>query len=197
MKGCSSAEWVCILTRSKVLGMNRRDFFKLTGLGSAAMFLAPAVLGSAWTEQWNAQDAVKFAVAHALALGGTYADACVGPCQIVGQQDGFAPAELLESDLLGMRICTAQGWRKVVFREFDRESIQKDLSAALATNVPIQDPRDYWLAAKFCKETVLAHVSSDSTLEFGLNTAMLRYGQPLDLPLNGPNTLFCDILLHQ
>jgi hypothetical protein len=83
------------------------------------------------------------------------------------------------------------------FGEFDRESIQKDLSAALATNVPIQDPRDYWLAAKFCKETVLAHVSSDSTLEFGLNTAMLRYGQPLDLPLNGPNTLFCDILLHQ
>ena len=177
--------------------MNRRDFFKLTGLGSAAMFLAPAVLGSAWTEQWNAQDAVKFAVAHALAHGATYADACLGPCEIVGQHDGFASTDLLASDLLGMRMCTAQGWRKVVFREFDRESIQKSLASVLVADIAMQAPREYWLAAKFNKETVLAHASSDSSLEIGLNTAMLRYGQPLDLPFNGPNTLFCDILLHQ
>jgi hypothetical protein len=177
--------------------MNRRDFFKLTGLGSATIFLAPAVLGSAWTAQWNAQDAVKFAVAQALAQGATYADACIGPCEVVGHQEDFSPSGLFESDLLGMRICTAQGWRKVVLREFDRESIQQSLSSALSNAVPKQAPREYWLAAKFCKETAVAHVSSDSTLEFGLNTAMLRYGQPLDLPLNGPNTLFCDILLHQ
>ena len=30
-----------------------------------------------------------------------------------------------------------------------------------------------------------------------LNKAMLRYGQPLPSPENGPQILFCDILLHQ
>ena len=70
--------------------MNRRDFFKLTGLGAGAAFLVPTLLASAWTEQWKAEDAVKFAVAHAQACGPTYADATVGPCEVFGHSEDFA-----------------------------------------------------------------------------------------------------------
>ncbi|HEX2899532.1 MAG TPA: hypothetical protein VHS96_07410 [Bacteroidia bacterium] len=177
--------------------MNRRDFFRLTGLGAGSLLLAPALLGSAWTETWQAQDAVKFAVAHALAQGATYADACIGPCQLIGQHADFAPVGLLETDLLGMRICTAQGWRKLVMREFDQAAIQRNLIPALDSHPALQADREHWIAAHFCKEKVIARHDSDSTLGADLNMAMLRYGQRLSLPQNGPHTLFCDILLHQ
>ena len=177
--------------------MNRRDFFKLTGLGAGAAFLVPTLLASAWTEQWKAEDAVKFAVAHAQACGATYADATVGPCEVFGHSEDFAATSLLESDLLGMRICTPFGWRKLVFPRFSQDEIRAQMQLVFDEKRPLQMERNHWLAANFSKETVVAHDSSDASVEAGLNAAMLRYGQRLDLPVNGPNSLFCDILLHQ
>ncbi len=177
--------------------MNRREFFKLTGLGAGAAFLVPTLLASAWTEQWKAEDAVKFAVAHAQACGATYADATVGPCELVGHSEDLTPIGLLENNLLGMRICSPSGWRKLVLPAFSQSEIRQQMQLVFDESRPKQPERNHWVAANFCKETVLAHHSSDASVEAGLNAAMLRYGQRLDLPENGDNLLFCDILLHQ
>lgn len=177
--------------------MNRREFFKLTGLGAGAAFLVPTVLGAAWTDQWKAEDAVQFAVSHAQALGASYADATVGNCEIVGHTVAFAPLGLLESDLLGMRVCTPIGWRKLVMRDFAKAAIEQNLQSAFDPRMALQPERNHWLVAQFCKEKVLAHASSDAATERNLNTAMLRYGQQLQMPENRADLLFCDILLHQ
>ncbi len=177
--------------------MNRRDFFKLTGLGAGALFIAPTVLAAAWTDVWQAEDAVKFAVAHALAQGATYADARIGPCVLTGHETDFAPLGLLDTDLLGMRICTPQGWRKLVIRDFDRAAIQDNLAHAFQPAQEAAAPRTHWLTAQFCKHTVLAQRSSDDAIDAQINMAMLRYGQQLAMPAHGPHILFCDILLHQ
>lgn len=177
--------------------MNRREFFKLTGLGAGAAFLLPTLVAAAWTEQWAAEDAVKFAVAHAMEQGAIYADACIGPSELIGHKDKFKPQDLLHTDLLGMRICTPAGWRKLVVRSFDKESIQRYLAHALDPQATLQPKREDWIAAQFAKEKVLALHSSDSTLALDLNAAMMRYGQPLAMPENTAEILFVDILLHQ
>lgn len=164
-------------------------------MGSA--FLLPGILSAAWTDQWNAEEAVAFAVAHARANGASYADACIGPCEVHGHQDGFAPTGLLNTDLLGMRICTPEGWRMVLLRDFTKAAIQRDLSPALQATTAMQPNREHWVVAHFPSEKVLAKHSSDSSLHQGLQSSQLRYGRPLDLPLNLPGTLFCDIItLH-
>ncbi len=177
--------------------MNRRDFFKLAGLGASALFLTPTVVTAAWTDAWRAEDAVKFAVAQAQTLGATYADARIGPCELTGHGDDFAPIGLLDTDLLGIRVCTPQGWRKLVIRKFDQASIKENLALAFGPASDAHTERKNWLTAQFCKEKVLAHRSSDPTTDTQLNMAMLRYGLPLPSPENGPQILFCDILLHQ
>ena len=177
--------------------MNRRDFFKLSGLGASALFLTPTVMAAAWTDAWRAQDAAHFAVAQALVLGATYADACIGPCELTGHATESAAVNLLETDLLGMRICTPLGWRKLVISKFDQAAICENLELAFGPASAAQAGRSNWLTAQFCKEKVLAQHSSDPLTEAQLNMAMLRYGQPLPSPKNGPQILFCDILLHQ
>lgn len=179
------------------MGMNRREFFKMTGLGMGSAFLLPGILSAAWTDQWNAEEAVAFAVAHARANGATYADACIGPCEVHGHKEGFAPVGLLDTDLLGMRICTPQGWRMVLLRDFSKAAIQRDLTPALEPAPEMQNAREHWLVAHFPNEKILAKHSSDTSLSHGLHGAQLRYGRPLDLPSNLPDTLFCDIItLH-
>ena len=177
--------------------MNRKEFFKLTSLGAGAAFLVPTLLASSWTDKWEAEDAVKFAIDYARKQNASYADGCIGPCLLIGNADKFAPESLLVTDLLGMRICTPNGWRQIVLREFTRKAIQQNLDSVFDANRATQPEHNYWIAAHFSKEKTLAHLSSDSSLGPDLNTAMLRYGQPQVLPENGPHILFCDILLHQ
>ena len=177
--------------------MNRRDFLKLAGLGTGTLFLTPTLVAASWTDAWQAEDAVNFAVAHALSEGAMYADACIGPCVLSGHGIDFAAQGLLETNLLGMRLCTPDGWRKCVIRQFDKTAIEENIARAFAQAAHPKQKRNHWLTAQFCKETVLAQRSSDTTTESHLNMAMLRYGQQIPLPENGPDILFCDILLHQ
>lgn len=174
--------------------MNRRDFFKLAGLGAGTLLLAPALMGAAWTEQWQAEDAVKFAVAHALAQGATYADARVGQGMLIGHHAASAPLDLLESDLLGMRVCTPDGWRMMVLRKADKATLAATLTAAI--QAPAQSPaqRDYWMVAHFCQEKVLAQHASDSTVARDISMAQLRYGQRLALPKHTSDVHFCDFI---
>lgn len=159
-------------------------------MGSA--FLLPSILSAAWTDHWNAEEAVAFAVAHSRAHGASYADACIGPCEVHGHRENAAPLGLLDSDMLGMRILTPQGWRMVLLRDFSKAAIVRDLQPALDPAVPMQPRRDHWLVAHFASERLLARHTSDSTLN--LHGAQVRYGRPLSLPMNLPDTLFCDII---
>jgi hypothetical protein len=177
--------------------MNRRDFFKLTGLGAGTLLLTPALLSAAWTDQWQAQDAVRFAVDHALRCGATYADARIGTCDLMGHGRAFTPVELLQTDLLGMRVCTAAGWRQLVLRDISQQSIARQLEVAVLPDLPLRTQKDHWISAHFCKEKVLAHHTSDAQTESELNMAWLRFGTRPPLPEDKPEILFCDILLHQ
>jgi hypothetical protein len=178
--------------------MNRREFFKITGLGAGSLFLASAVLAAPWTEEWEAEEAVKFAVELAREHGAEYVDARIGPCDVIGNRGPEASVHLLQSDLLGVRVYSPQGWRVFVMRDWSMEAIRENLPLALKPATQTLEPHPQaWVTAQFCKEKVLAHHTTDSTTDSQLNMAWLRFAQRPSLPPDSPHFRFCDILLHQ
>lgn len=176
--------------------MHRREFFRLTGLGTAALWMARSTVAAAWTSQWHAEDAADFAIAYALQQGATYADACIGDCALTGHLSSFAQEGLPGVDLLGMRMATPLGWRNVVMQGVDKATIQRHLDIALDPAQPLLPAHAQWVAAQFCQEQAAAFRSSAPSLAADLNMALLRYGQRQQLPESRPHLLFCDLIVH-
>jgi hypothetical protein len=177
--------------------MRRREFFKMLGLGAGGILVLPSLIGAAWTETWQAEDAVRFAMAYAQKLGATYTDARIGPGEIQGKLEQFQPKSLLTSDLLGLRICTPAGWRHVVMRDFSKAAIAEGIDQVFRVDAQNAPDEHNWVTAHFHNEQMLAQGSSHPEVEQVLNTAWLRYAQRPNLPRNGHNLLFCDLILAQ
>lgn len=177
--------------------MNRREFFKLTGLGAAGLLLVPAVASAAWTEPWEAGSVVERAVAFALARGARYADARVGRCAVSGGREGQAALDLFEADLLGLRYQDARGWRQVLVRPCDGEAeLDALLQAAMDAPALPAAGRDYWIAASYDTADVRASKSSDSTVAAQFQGTALRYARRSDLPAQLRDIHFCDFILQ-
>jgi hypothetical protein len=174
--------------------MNRRQFFQRMGWGAGGLLIAPSVFGAAWSESWDAESLAAFAVACAREAGASYADAHVGDCIYHGDR----PLAFLRSELLGMRICGPEGWHHVLLHDNDRDTLRRHIQTVLATPIRTDSSqRQHWQAAVFFEEQVHASASSDPQVAAQLQSAWLRYPQPLALPASNDHILFCDALLIQ
>lgn len=174
--------------------MNRREFFKLAGIGTGGLLLASSVLGAVTQSEGQAVDRVAFAVDYALRHGARYADAHLGPCEIQGHGQSFEALHLLHDDLLGMRICVHDQWRQIVIRDLDESAIARNIDLALQPAPALQQP-EHWISAQFDVSKRLAFQSSDLETAAHLQSAWLRYRSRPALPRHGRDILFCDMLI--
>ena len=182
--------------------MNRKEFLSHAGLGAAGIFLAPAMIASAWRAESEATEAIDFAMKFVLKNGATYADARVGSCEVMAFGTEFANVEPVRSQVLGMRFCTEKGWQHVVLRDLSHEGIETNLGRALkgtgrAKGKSQSEKGEIRIVAHFSPEKTTVRRSSDPETESALNTAWMRYAAPPALPENSADLLFCDLLLEQ
>lgn len=177
--------------------INRREFLKRMGLGMGGLLVASPLLASTWSSDWQAESAVQFAVETALKKGALYADASIGRCEIQGNSAHFAPTALKEQELLGMRICTPEGWRNVVFSKFQRADLLKAIPESMAASPQGVASDEYWITAHFDQEQVKAQHNSDPHIAGQLANKWMRYANRIALPNSSKDLLFCDILLIQ
>ena len=177
--------------------MDRKDFLKHVGLGAAAIFMTPRLLGKNWTYSLSADAVVKQVLAAANQLGAVYADARVGSCTLYGNTSHGTIGEALElvkTELLGARICINNTWRIFLLHDISHQGIQQSLKQALTLPVQGLPEREHWLTAHFCQDDVHAFATTDSEIEGHLNMAAMRYGQRQAQPASTAEIQFCDLL---
>ncbi|MCB9234625.1 MAG: hypothetical protein H6581_23415 [Bacteroidia bacterium] len=177
--------------------MNRREFFKLAGLGTGGLFFTSSLLASALNEHWQAGAAVDLAIQLALENGASYADARIGPCTIQGHKGDFAPVSLLNCDLLGMRIGGPHDWRYLLIRDLSETGIRENMKLAFTNQIEDSTTVPY-ISAQFDSEKMLASKTSDPEILEVLKMVSIRFAMRPQLPIKqGRDLLFCDILLEQ
>lgn len=177
--------------------MDRRNFLKMSGLGATGLFLQTSLAAAPLTRQWKAEELVHKALDLALKQGALYADARIGTCEILGHSSEFKAVSLFNAELLGMRICTPQGWRHLVLRELDSITLETHIQHAHNALPTVPRTGAWWVSAEFCSEKVLARKSSHPDTETQLNASWMRYVDRPKLPINTDHLLFCDLLLEQ
>ena len=177
--------------------MNRRDFLKISGLGASGLFLTTALSGTPITRRWKAEETIDRVVNWALQNGAIYVDARIGKCEIQGHGGKFEPVSLMDSELLGVRICTREGWRFMVLRDYEMGVVESQLTQAFKAKTPKRRQGDWWVSADFCRDELLASKSSQPEMLPDLNQAWMRYAELNPLPKGSQNLLFCDILIEQ
>lgn len=176
--------------------MTRREFLQRNTLVAGGLLLAPPLLASAWTDQWRAESAVRLVIAYALGHGAEYVDARVGHCALTGHGKDFGSVSLLESELLGARICLAGEWRHVVLHDLSERGLRRQLPQVLQASTATKRQRPDWISATFDEETLLASGDSDPATKSALHAAWMRYSEQRPLPSGSGDLLFCDVLLE-
>ena len=162
----------------------------------AAIFLAPRLSGKSWHNQANAAEIVREAIEAAKANGAIYADARVGICTLYGANEAFQELELLKTEILGMRICTENGWRHVLLLDSGKKALSVSIQKAIQAKSMAKKAEKHWLKAHFCQDEVLAQHSTDPKIEADLNVALLRFAEKQPLPDNTAQFHFCDFLIQ-
>lgn len=178
-------------------GISRRDFMKRSGIGLGGFLAAPALLAQSFKEDWQAGEAVEFAVNHALEKGAAYCDARIGICHIEGIQQAFTPLSLFRSELLGIRLGAAGGWKFLLINDFSEQQIRESIDQALTQEASPKAQSDLKVWASFDPHKNLAFKSSDPETEEMLSFAWMRYQQQQGFRSSNRHLLYCDILSDQ
>ena len=177
--------------------MDRRDFFKRAGLGLGGLFVAKGLLASQLTDGGKASQTLQYVVEYLTERGALYADARIGPCELIGRDQNFLPNSLFRSELLGVRVAREAGWRHAVISDLEQPALDQSLDLLLEATVKEGSPPGKWVTAQFDMGRIMAGHSSDPEVARELNQVPLRFTQKAAIPQGSKDLLFCDLLIEE
>ena len=177
--------------------MDRRDFFKRAGLGLGGLFVAKGLLASQLTDGAAASQTLQYVVDYLKERGALYADARIGPCELIGRDQNFLPNSLFRSELLGVRVAREEGWRHAVISDLEQPALDRSLDLLLQAEVKEGTPAGKWVTAQFDMGKIISGHSSDPEVAHELNQVSLRFTEKTAIPQGSQDLLFCDLLIEE